>query len=710
MSDVSCRQFEMYDRGAQELGIDPADLLTGSNLTIEQLRRRQGRVPWDQWVVVVNNFERAVGGPDAMRRWGMRIVDHDYMSPLRRVARLLLTPASLYRVAISWTGPVTYPHLRFEVNELDDRRLRVVVTIPAAYRPAPAWLRLVQGTLVVLPRFIALPDAEVQSVIEERRGQYEVRLPAAQPRWGRMRALAQLALRPGSLFDVLDGARRDVDVAYRQARQAEQDLRGILEVLPDPVAVVSEKRIVWVNHRWSTTLASAGATGPQGRELSDFIDAGEWDRVEALFAGAPSAGEPELRLLGTGGRVVLAEASVSRRVTFEGHEAQVLVLRDVTARREAEAAQALGERMASLGTLAAGVAHDLNNPLTTVLGRLDLASHSIDAVSDSFVRRGLSEHVEAAMEGVERAAAIVRDLLIFPRGDDDARRAVSIEDPLDAMARIARNELRHRAQLVRDYHDTPPVLANPARLGQVFLNLILNAAHAIPVGQASQQQIVLTTRALDGGWVAAEIVDTGEGMTEEQLRRAFEPFFTTKAAGQGTGLGLSIAQRIVHEHDGRIEIDSRVGAGTTVRVILPVAAEPGRVSMSKTVTPWEGPRKRLRILAVDDEAAVLRVLETLLEAHQVRCVSSGRAALEQIAADPHWDVVLCDVMMPELTGAAVYEQVKASHPQLARRFVFITGGVFSADTRGFLENLEVPCLFKPFRLEELLRTIEVATA
>ncbi len=387
----------------------------------------------------------------------------------------------------------------------------------------------------------------------------------------------------------------------------------------------------------------------------------------------------------------------------------VAVFRDVTRERAAQEQLMVSDRMASVGTLAAGVAHEINNPLAAVLGNLD------------FVLRGLSrmaapdappvnpaEIVEAltdARDAADRVRQIVLDLKLFSRAEEEERGAVDIRRVLESSLRMAWNEIRHRARLVREYGDTPQVDANEARLGQVFLNLIVNAAQAIPEGQADDNEIRVRTEVDADGRVVVSIRDTGAGIPPEVMRRLFTPFFTTKPAGVGTGLGLSICQRLVMSIGGEIRVESQAGKGTTFRVLLPPIRGEASAPEPREQSPAGSPPRRGRILVVDDEAAIGSTLRRALsEEHDIESLTNAREALRRLAAGDRFDVILCDLMMPVMTGVEFYEALSRVDPEQARRIIFMTGGAFTPTAKNFLDGVQNPRLEKPFDLQ-LLRAL-----
>ena len=389
-------------------------------------------------------------------------------------------------------------------------------------------------------------------------------------------------------------------------------------------------------------------------------------------------------------------------------------VRTEAALKQSEARLIEADRLASLGTLAAGVAHEINNPLSYVLLNLDLVVRELGASvlgAEATVPCGeLVMRLREARLGVDRVRLIVQDLKAFSRVDTERRGPVDVHRVLDQTIELASNEIRHRARIVRAFDDVPQVEANASRLGQVFLNLILNAGQAIAEGDALHNQIVVSTSVDAQGRVVVAVSDSGAGIPEDILARVFEPFFTTKPSGVGTGLGLSICHGIVTSLGGEITVESRAGQGSTFRVLLPAVPleRPPASFWPERVPSIPPPRApRGRILVVDDEPVLAAALGRSLEPEfQVEVLGNGRAALERLRRDPPFDAVLCDLIMPELTGMDLYDALKETDPDLVERIIFMTGGTFTRRARDFLASIPNPALDKPFdigALEALLR-------
>jgi PAS domain S-box-containing protein len=374
------------------------------------------------------------------------------------------------------------------------------------------------------------------------------------------------------------------------------------------------------------------------------------------------------------------------------------VIEDVSEKKQLESHLVLADRMASVGTLAAGVAHEINNPLAFILSNLEFALSEVpEAAADPELRRALQD----AKDGAVRVREIVRSLRTFSRPGDDERTVLDPRRVLESALALAANEIRHRGELAVDRGDVPPVLASEHRLGQVFLNLLINAAQALPEGRARENRVRAATSTAPDGRAVIEVSDTGVGIPPDVLPRIFDPFFTTKPVGVGTGLGLSVCHGIVTQLGGYLSVESVPGKGTTFRVVLPAAPDEARPVAAKT-TPGAAPPapassgRRGRVLVVDDEPLVGRALVRMLSPlHDVVAHTSGRAALELLREDRAFDVVFCDLMMPGMTGMELHATLAAIAPDVAARMVFLTGGAFTPAAREFLDRVANPCLDKP---------------
>jgi PAS domain S-box-containing protein len=506
---------------------------------------------------------------------------------------------------------------------------------------------------------------------------------------------------------------------------SETRFRELIEHLPDAVTVYRDGTVIFANLAMVRSLGYESAEDLVGKELLELIHPS--DRRLVIERGARAllgeANPPvELRVTRKDGSHAFAEI-VSMAIDYDGAPAFLSVARDTTERRVMQAELLQADRMASVGTLAAGVAHEINNPLAYLKGNLDaLATRKlndiiarVDSLAQEALRAGATpadvealkasldeakEMVRLAREGADQMRAIVADLKTFSRSDDAPSSWVDLPRVLDAAIHMAWSEVRTRAIVQKSYGATPSVYANESRLAQVFLNVILNAAHAIPEGR--QGVIRVTTATGAAGEAIVEIVDDGAGMKPEVAARIFDPFFTTKASGSGTGLGLWICQGIVSALGGRIEVASEPGRGATFTIVIPqreiVASEP-RIAIKPAT------RRGGTVLVLDDQREILRLIERALgHRYTVECYEDGEAALAKIASGATYALVLCDMSMPRVNGMQLYERAIQADERLRSRFIFLTGAATDQRAHEFLKAHSH--LMKPFELAELIDVVE----
>jgi signal transduction histidine kinase/CheY-like chemotaxis protein len=360
----------------------------------------------------------------------------------------------------------------------------------------------------------------------------------------------------------------------------------------------------------------------------------------------------------------------------------------------------LADRLSSLGRVAAGIGHEINNPLTYVLGNLEEIQR-FDGLSPE-----VRELVGEAIEGSERVRRIVGGLKAIARATPEQREPVDLHATLESTIRMASNEIRHRGRLIRDFGPVPMIEGDPSRMAQVFLNLIVNATQALTGKREGGHFIAIKTYTREAGEAVVEIEDSGEGIPPDQIPRLFDPFFTTKAVGVGTGLGLSICHGIVSAHGGAIEVDSVCGAGSRFRVVLPplrgAAVAPAPALVRRAVSNGE----RRSLLLVDDDSRLLRsVRRTLARDYDVETCEGGHAALAALASGRRFDVILCDLHMPDLTGMEFHRHVAEELPGLERTIIFMTGGAFTPEATRFMRDCPNPSIEKPVDLAELDKLI-----
>jgi signal transduction histidine kinase/CheY-like chemotaxis protein len=377
---------------------------------------------------------------------------------------------------------------------------------------------------------------------------------------------------------------------------------------------------------------------------------------------------------------------------------------EMNQRTEMQARMVRSERAASMGSLAAGLAHEINNPLTYVIGNLELLQGILadgKGASPSAQGQESQTMISEAIEGSYRVASLVRDLKTFSHVSDEEMEPVNLARTIDRAKKMTSNEIRHRASLQIDCPEDVEVLGNQGRILQIVINLLTNAAHAIAPGFSDSNAIRVTVRERESR-VLLEVADTGGGIDPELADRIFEPFVTSKAVGFGMGMGLSITRNILHSMGGTIDVKYSTPEGTTFVVTFEPfvrEAEASSQTPRKLILRSESDAI-LKILIVDDEELVLRFLSSSLAHHDVSVESDGRMATQRIR-EGGFDIILCDLMMPAMTGMEVFSEVQRESPEEAGKIIFMTGGVFVQEAEEFLAGMSGRWIEKPVNTIEL---------
>jgi two-component system cell cycle sensor histidine kinase/response regulator CckA len=509
---------------------------------------------------------------------------------------------------------------------------------------------------------------------------------------------------------------RSLRHATERARLQDQ-FRALVENNADALVVIDRDGVVTYLNRAAEALFGRAHHDMVGQSFGFPMPAGAISEIEiAQPEAAPRAAEMRVA-----------------PITWEGKSGWLASIRDITDRKRAEDLQRRlhhADRLASIGQLASGVAHEINNPAGFILGNLEVLDEHLQMVERACARivhaaqardpdavtrlradldivvREMHGMLADSMSGVERIARIVKTLSSFARIDQGEIERVDVNEVLETACKITYNEIRHRAVLDRDLGPLPQIVADPGKLVQVFTNLLINAAQSIAPGATDRNRVRVSTRQREAELVI-QVEDTGCGIPSENLERIFEPFFTTKTRGLGTGLGLPLSSDIIRKHGGHMRVSSAVGQGTMFEIVLPVdtgMALPVRAPAAAR----SGDTRRGRVLVIDDEAMLLETFKRMLRReHEVVAVEGGARAIAELERDPAFDVVLCDLMMPDLDGRQLYRILCERWPSLRSRVVFCSGGAFDAAAREFIENArrEHPIIEKPVKREQVLAVV-----
>ena len=505
--------------------------------------------------------------------------------------------------------------------------------------------------------------------------------------------------------------------ADRRLRERERWFSTTLRCIADAVVTVDVAGNVSFMNPVAEELTGMTSAEALGRPNTEVVRlrAPQGSALDAALATRVPVqiDEATLERAGLRGRLIGDSAAP----VLDGDEllGAIMVFRDISERREAQRRLEFSDRLGSLGTMAAGVAHEVNNPLSVIKANSQFLRAELErALEDGpaneppneamrhILRQSISVHTEI-QSAASRIEQIVGDLKTFARPRDHTGGPSSVSEAIAWAVRVTAHELRHRAHTVVDVGDVPLVAIDETRLGQVLVNLLVNAALALPSGKATENEVRVSAQSSDGR-VVIEVSDTGSGMAPEVVARVFEPFFTTRGQGSGTGLGLAICHGILASVGGDITVTSALAVGTTFRIVLPAAVSETRAPMASAAAR---PHVRGRVLVVDDEELVLRAVRRILSReHDVVCCTRAQAALELIEAGEQFDVILSDLVMPDMGGPEFLRELGRRIPDELGKVVFMTGGVAHGELSDFLSSVPNRALDKPFDIGKLLATVQ----
>ena len=483
-------------------------------------------------------------------------------------------------------------------------------------------------------------------------------------------------------------------------RRAEVNLVGLLDATPDGILIHRELRYVYANR---------AAVELVGHEREDVIGRSPFELVPPRFrmllaerimeAYTTRARMPEVeeRLLHASGAEVPVEV-VTIPFIFEGEVSTLVHIRDITARRELEIRLRASDRLASAGLVAAGVAHEIKNPLTYALSNLTLFEQRF-ASECGGASAELRQLLATVRAGIAHAADVARDAKVFSSTHRGRPTVLDINDVLHSTLAFLGPELRSRANVIERYGAVPKVLGNESRLAQVFLNLLTNAVQSLTDTQRPND-VVITTWAKRESVVVVEVQDSGMGIPSELQSAIFEPLFTTKP--EGSGLGLALCKELIASEGGELSVESIPGSGTRFTVAL-------RAAPREEVEAARSPRARSagkRILVIDDEPRLAATLKMVLANHHTTIARSGHEALARLHAGESYDLVICDLLMENVDGIDLHRRIRLEWPDLLPRMIFLTGDAFISRTQEFLASIPNRHLQKPFAPEELLDVVD----
>jgi len=554
---------------SQAFGLDRAVVVAGLAPDIA----RGADLEWAAFVTLLDRISQLLcDDVGALRLLGGELVRAPSNDFLQRIARGVISLPSLYEAGARWVAPLNFPLLPLTLTLLGEHRLHLRGSIPPLYAPCTTFFHLFEGCLVETPSMLGLPDARiVRSAVTPHSIDVEIELPVSRSLFARVKRVVNAALHARELLDMLEEQRKQLADDLDRVRQSTGEVHALFDRIPDLVLIHRAGTILWKNRAVIRALGYEEQDDLIGKQLVDIVAPGSRDLVRERMTGSVDGKEPDLIevwLLARNGAAVLVEVSPSQVISFGGQPARLVVGRDVTERVRLQQQLLTADRMASIGMLAAGVAHEVNNPLAYVLNNVEMAMRALTPLGES--TRASREALGVALEGVDHIRTIVRDLLVLSRVDDHAVGPVDVQSVVESTLALAANKISERAELRCEYHPVPLARGTAARLGQVLLNLVANAIEAMPESSRATNELRVVVQECSGRAVV-EVSDNGVGILPEHAARVFDPFFTTKAFGAGTGLGLAISQRLVTEIGGELTFESTPQRGSTFRVALPAS-------------------------------------------------------------------------------------------------------------------------------------------
>lgn len=503
--------------------------------------------------------------------------------------------------------------------------------------------------------------------------------------------------------------------SVKALRESESRYRSLVEMSPSTILVVQDDQVVFVNQTacslWGREsiqelmeVEIAELFDPwRSQILLDHLHRGEgFDSIDAWV----KRGEPD--------SAVPVEV-VGEPIHFEGAGAMQLMITEAGEKKALMARRVRMDRLVVMGTMAATVGHEINNPLSYVYANLDFVVEELEDLwldakvkrLDEATRNDVMAALRSAREGTERIRAVVDSIQNFSRLDDGSEEPTLVADPLKSSLRIARSKLERDVDLQIDIRPTEPVPMSASRLGQVFLNILINAVQAlaeVPPTRDEPKRLEVRTRQ-QGEEVIVEIVDNGPGIEEHVCRHIFEPFVSTKAGEEGTGLGLAICHEIVEAGGGTIEVESTPGEGSLFRIVFPTAEE--MATQSLEFIPMGAGEESGRILIVDPEPTLGHSLKRVLQSqHEVMAVSTKGEAVDLMSQARTFDVILCDLRLHGGMGHDLFRWVEDNAPQHWGKLVAMTPNRITQQTRQYLKRLPNPWVAKPFDINRLRAIID----
>lgn len=694
-------------------GVQFESLFKGSPINIEDASKKNHWIEWDAFVAWVEWLDRQSFGPLNWEAVGKAGPDTKSFSYANAIIRSCISVRFAYRIAAMWLGPSLFPPITTSKFELIGRHdIRETLELHPTAKLCPQLFKLFVGSLSVLPeRLFGLAPAKVTLKTNGRTAVYDIEVPEQHTLWSRFISLIRSAFTHQKILKELEAQQQQLFEKTQLLFNEREELKNVIKLFPDGLFIYRDGKIRYANEKLAAIL-NCDPSEVVGKEIFQFVHSSSHELVKSRVADLhnnPGKINPhaEFTMIRKGCSEPFVVECTSMNTMFEGERSVLVAMRDLTDRKKLQMKLMQNDRLISLGQLAAGVGHEINNPLCSLLLKLELLQEAQQSMTSAEAAKCISE----IKEGLERIKYITNDLKTLARNrDEDLLSNIDVNRVVKATVNMTRNEIEHRARLVFEPGEVAPVHANEARLSQVFLNILINALQSIEPGRAEENEISVRTKR-SNDHVIIEIRDSGSGIPDEIKDRMFQPFQTTKPVGQGTGLGLSICDSIIRKYNGTIDCESINGKGSIFRIVLPVSvveeAKRPHAEAAKPGSSVKTEKAGRRVLIVDDDKEVLGMFHSIVARNfEATSFTDSREAINVIAGGQKFDCIVCDLMMPNLGGMEFYQKLKQISPEHCNRIIFVTGGSFSSVTDQFLRTPGIVIMEKPISFRELINAIE----
>lgn len=581
---IDRRSFDFLIQVAEQHGISEKYLTKGLSFTHSDLLEHRGYVTWDEFAIYCQRLEDLLGGPEASLELGQVFLTTPVYGPLLQFGGLFTSSKWLYHIALRWFGPMMTPAIKnSDFKEINAQTIQFKLSSPAHLTDSPAVFRIIASLFRYGPTLLGIQPSVVSLQIRPHQAIYILQMPPSLTLPARLKRALHSAWSGQSILNELTEQHQTLLQNFETLQQSEKNFRMLINNSPDGIIIFTPQKILFANPAMVQFLDAQKPENLIGKPIEHICQKPQSLALWEEPLTVQTRHSDSLPFFKHNGDIVWAETNTFR-AHFNGEKACVSITRDITERQRVLARAVEMDRMISMGILAAGIGHEIRNPLSYLQANLSYIQNAIQGLHAQIQNASIPEksrnewqielaEIEAAttssLDGTQRLIEISQDVHSFSRDSESRLELVFIKDVITAAINIARHEIRHRATIITELSTLPAVHANATQLSQIVLNLLINAAQSIPMGNVDENQITIRTFH-DEHHAFIEIHDTGCGIPADLLERIFDPFFTTKPPGEGTGLGLAISKNLIEKLNGTLTITSGCNEGTRALISLPL--------------------------------------------------------------------------------------------------------------------------------------------